>query len=824
MQEQLKGAIERITYYNEDNGYSVIKILPEKRYPRAQARDGTVAVVGFMPQLNEGESAEFIGEWVTDPKYGRQFRAQQAIPVPPNTTEGIINYLSSGIVRGIGPRTAEKIVKHLGADTVAILDAEPERIYDVPRLKKQLAKNLIEVWPKKRSERNILIYLQGLGISARIAQRIVNEYGAHTRQIIENNPYQLAQDVFLIGFRKADQIARQMGLQPDDPHRLRAGLHYALNEMAREGHTYAPRDELLDKAAELLGVDDLSALAIALQGQVMAAKLVEDELQNGGASSPVRLGQLLQDNQQTVKAIYLPRFFRAETGTNTMLRNIVGSPSPIIRWQEQQKRNREIQIHKRREQQQKEEELRLRREALESKRQFEEAGQWKPKLEHDKPKNEERKPKRDIDDSTKNLWREEIILSIEEFLFKLQKRHQVELSSQQQHAVRAALTSKVSVLTGGPGTGKTTTLRMITTTLNELKDGGFGYRLASPTGRAAKRLGEATGEGASTIHRLLGFSPDEGGFEHDESNPLPTDMVVIDEASMLDLQLFHSLLRALQPTTHLMLVGDVDQLPSVGAGNVLRDVIDSGIAHVTRLDQIFRQDDASHIVSNAHRINQGQHPITDNQSSDFFFFNISEPEAVADMMVDIVKRRAPERWDLDPVRDIQVIAPMYRGAAGVHNLNSRLQKELNGDFRQAEVKLGNRLFRVGDKVMQTRNNYDKEVFNGDIGFIDSINDDDNSLEVVIDGSYVVYDYSEMDDLMHAYCISTHRSQGSEYPAVVMPILTQHYMMLQRNLLYTAITRAKQLVILVGTRQAVHIAVKNNKVAERHSGLLHRLRI
>ena len=732
MDEQLKGAIERITYYNEDSGYSVVKILPEKRYPRAQARDGTVAVVGFMPPLNEGESAEFTGEWVTDPKYGRQFRAQQAIPVPPNTAQGIINYLSSGIVKGIGPRTAEKIVNHLGNDTVAILDSEPERIYDVPRLKRRLAKSLIEVWHKRRGERNVLIYLQGIGISAKIAQRIVNEYGAHTQQIIQNNPYQLAQDVFLIGFRKADQIARRLGLLPDDPHRLRAGLHFALNELAREGHTYAPRDELLEKAAELLGVDDLSALADALQGQLMASKLVEDKLRDHARNGEIA-------------AVYLPRYFRAETAAGQMLHSITKAKSPIIG-------------------------------------------------DH-----------RDTD------WAR--------YLAKLSERNDVSLSAQQFNAARAALTSKVSILTGGPGTGKTTTLQML---INALKAGDYRFTLASPTGRAAKRLAEASGEKASTIHRLLGFSADEGGFEHDESNPLPTDMVVIDEASMLDLQLFHSLLKALQPTTHLLLVGDVDQLPSVGAGNVLRDVIDSGVAQVTRLDQIFRQDDQSHIVSNAHRINQGLHPVTDNQSSDFFFFNVNDPEAVADMMVDIVKRRVPERWRLDPVRDIQVIAPMYRGAAGVNNLNSRLQSELNGDFRQAEIKLGSRLFRVGDKVMQTRNNYDKDVFNGDIGFIDSINDDDNSIEVVIDSSYIVYDYSEMDDLMHAYCISTHRSQGSEYPAVVMPILTQHYMMLQRNLLYTAITRAKRLVILVGTRQAVHIAVNNNKVAERHSGLLHRL--
>ena len=733
MLEQLKGAIERITYYSEDSGYSVVKILPEKRYPRAQARDGTVAVVGFMPELNEGESAEFTGEWVTDPKYGRQFRAQQAIPVPPNTAQGIINYLSSGIVKGIGPRTAEKIVNHLGNDTVAILDAEPERIYDVPSLKQSLARNLITVWPKKRGERNVLIYLQGIGISAKIAQRILNEYGAHTQQIIQNNPYQLAQDVFLIGFRKADQIARRMGLLPDDPHRLRAGLHYALNELAREGHTYAPRDELLEKAAELLGVDDVAALTIALQGQVMASKLVEDKLRDHA-------------QKKAIQAVYLPRYFHAETAAGRLLQSIARGKSPIIR------------------------------------------------------------------DHRETDWAQ--------YLSKLSERNKASLSPQQLNAARAALTSKVSVLTGGPGTGKTTTLQLL---INALKEGDSRFHLASPTGRAAKRLAEASGENASTIHRLLGFSADEGGFEHDEANPLPTDMLVIDEASMLDLQLFYSLLRALQPTTHLMLVGDVDQLPSVGVGNVLRDVIDSGVAQVTRLDQIFRQDDASQIVSNAHRINRGLHPVTDNQSSDFFFFNVSDPEAVADMMVDIVKRRVPERWDLDPVRDIQVIAPMYRGAAGVNNLNSRLQRELNGDFRVAEVKLGARLFRVGDKVMQTRNNYDKDVFNGDIGFIDSINDDDNSLEVVIDGGYIVYDYSEMDDLMHAYCISTHRSQGSEYPAVVMPILTQHYLMLQRNLLYTAITRAKELVILVGTRQALHIAVNNNKVAERHSGLLQRLR-
>lgn len=734
MDEQLQGAIERITYYNDENGYSVLKIKPEKRIPRAQARDGTVTVVGIMPELIEGESAQFVGEWINDPRYGLQFKAQQAIPVAPSTEKGIVSYLSSGIVRGIGPRTAEKIYDHFGEDTISILDTEPDRIHDVPGLKPSLAKDLIQAWQNNRVMRNVMIYLQGLGISAKMAQRIYGEYGSQTLQIIENNPYQLADDVFLVGFRKADQIAREgMSVPLDSKYRLRAGLHYALNELSREGHTFSPREELLTKASELLSVDDMAALNIALKGQLTAGKLAEDLI-------------YVDDQDEPISAIYLPKFFRAETAVAKKMRFMADSFSAII------------------------------------------------------------------NDHRETDWHD--------FLSELTEQNNVQLSHQQQSAVTAALTSKVSVLTGGPGTGKTTTLQMV---INALHAGDYTFSLASPTGRAAKRLGEATDEQASTIHRLLGYSAEHGGFEYDDDNPLPVDMVVIDEASMLDLQLFNHLLKALQPTTHLMLVGDIDQLPSVGAGNVLRDVIGSGIAYVTRLDQIFRQDDTSHIVSNAHRINLGQHPYTDNESSDFFFFNVGDPAGVAEMVVDIVKTRIPDRWGFDPIRDIQVIAPMYRGLAGVENLNMSLQQELNSDFRLAEVKLHGRTFRVGDKVMQTRNNYDKDVFNGDIGYIDSIDKDDNRMEVVIDDYYVDYDFSETEDLMHAYCISTHRSQGSEYPVVVMPVVSQHYMMLQRNLLYTAITRAKQLVVLVGTRKAMHIAVNNNKVAERHSGLMQRLK-
>ena len=732
MAERLQGAVERITYHSEDSGYSVLRVKPEKRYPRAMARDGTVTVVGVMPMLNEGESAEFTGEWVDDKVYGIQFRAAQTLPAPPQTAKGIVSYLSSGIVKGIGPRTAEKIVNHFGGSTVDILDNDPRRIYEVKGLKTKLADNLIDAWGKSRAERRVLIYLQGFGISANIARRIYNEYGPTTKQVIDLNPYQLAQDVFLVGFRKADQIARSMGVGADDKNRLRAGLHHALNTLAKDGHTFAPRDELIDTAADLLGVDDKTALSVALQGQLAGQHLIEDKLHDPDLVTPV-------------EAIYLRRFHRAESAVAEKLATLAQSKSAIIK------------AHR------------------------------------------------------KTDWRK--------FLDDISARGAVRLSDEQQRGVREALTCKLCVLTGGPGTGKTTTLQML---IDALLEGEFAFSLASPTGRAAKRLSEATHQKASTIHRLLEYSAEISGFERDEDNPLPVDMVVIDEASMLDLHLFNSLLKAMKSTAHLLLVGDVDQLPSVGAGNVLRDVIASGIASVTRLSQIFRQDDSSHIVSNAHLINEGRQPYTHNQSSDFFFFNIAEPEAAADMIVDIVKTRMPKRWQLDPVRDIQVIAPMYRGFIGVNNLNSRLQSELNSDPRLASVRLGGRVFRVGDKVMQTRNNYEKDVFNGDIGYIDSIDDDDNSLCVALDGALVDYDYSEADDLLHAYCISTHRSQGSEYPAVVMPVLTQHYVMLQRNLIYTAITRARKLVVLVGTRYALQLAVENNKVAERHSGLRLRL--
>lgn len=729
--ETLSGTIERITFYNEENGYTVLRMMPDSKQPGATARDGTVTVVGAMPELAPGEAVEFTGIWFNDPKWGMQFKAETVQPLAPTSLVGIVNYLSSGLVRGIGPRTAERIVDHFGLETLAILDASPQRIHEVPGLKTNLADELIKAWAENQSARQAMVFLQGYGVSSRMAVRIHNEYGHETIRKVQEDPYRLADEVFGIGFIKADVIAQKIGVPADSPLRLRAGLHYALNQLAMEGHTYAPRDMLIAKAVELLRVDNPTLI-----DQVLERALAAEELFSEPFHEPAGM---------PIQAIYLPIFYYSERGAASRLRDIVNMPSTM-------------------------------------------AKVWK-----------------------NTDW--------DEFLPELAKQNNVALTEQQQGAVKAALTSKVSVLTGGPGTGKTTTLQMV---INALLAEKRTFRLASPTGRAAKRLSEATGQPASTIHRMLGFAPD-GGFDYDEDNPLEMDMVIVDEASMIDMALFYNLLKAIPPEAHLMLVGDVDQLPSVGAGNVLNDVIESGLGYVTRLETIFRQSEDSLIVMNAHRVNHGEMPIVHAKSKDFFFFRQEDPEQAAELVVDIVCNRLPEKFGVDPVEDVQVIAPMYRGPFGVNALNEALQMALNGSSRKIEKKLAGRLFRAGDKVMQIKNNYDKEVFNGDIGRIHGIDIEESTLEVVMDGRFIDYSFTEAEELTHAYCISTHRSQGGEYPVVVLPLHTQHYMMLQRNLLYTAITRARQTVVIVGMQKAIHMAVSNNKVSERYSGLLDRLK-
>ena len=728
--DTLSGTVERVTFYNPENGYSVIKILPEGQVQlSATASDGTVTVVGSMPELNPGESVEFAGDWTENPRYGMQFRAEQVTPIIPTSDQGLTQYLSSGIVRGIGPRTAERIVQHFGADTLHVLNHEPDRLYEI--IKPNLARDLAAAWLDNQTSRQVMIFLQGFGVTSKMARRIFDQFGGATVEVVQNDPYVLADEVFGIGFMKADQIALNMGLPVDSPQRMRAGLSYALNQMSSEGHVFVPRPELLEKTVELLRIEHSELLETVLSQQLLANDLISD--------------RTVTDSDEP--AIYLPLYYYAETDAAKHLRRIANTPSTLT--------DKADQIN------------------------------W--------------------DRFLKDL---------------LGSGDDVHLTDQQQGAVKAAFAHKVSVLTGGPGTGKTTTLKLVINALDSLD---YRFALCSPTGRAARRLAEATGQEASTIHRLLGFSPGEG-FDHSEDSPLEIDALVVDESSMVDLLLFYNLLRALKPETHVLLVGDVDQLPSVGAGNVLRDVIDSGVAHVTRLEAIFRQSEDSYIVMNAHRINMGEMPLTDNQSNDFYFFGEEEPTRAAELVVDVVQNRLPGKFGVDPIQDVQVVAPMYRGPVGVDNLNMSLQQALNGDsLRNAQKQVGERVFRVGDKVMQTRNNYEKDVFNGDIGFVRAIDEVGGGFEITINGIIQYYEWVETEDLMHAYCISTHRSQGSEYPVVVMPLLTQHYMMLQRNLLYTAITRAKQMVVLVGTRKAVAMAVNNNKVAERFSGLVHRLR-
>lgn len=727
-----KGTVEHVTYYNDESGYAVINVLPDSRKVSGRTDDGVVTVVGVMPELRAGEYAEFTGQWVDDRRYGLQVRLSMVRPIAPSSRAGIIRYLSSGIVRGIGEVRARRIVDHFGEDTLEILNKNPDRLNEVRGINDRLAADLAAAWVANVQNRQAMIYLQGLGMTARLATKIYKALGFDVIERVKENPYALIDAVFGIGFIKADQIARNMGIPPDSPQRLRAGLSYTLQQMTRDGHVFMPRQQLIEKATEILGYGgEPKILDALLSGAVLAGALVIEKLTFNG---------------ERIEAVYLPDYHSAEVGAVAHLQAIAETPSIIT------------------------------------------------------------------EESAKIDW--------DAYMRRLAGTVQTQLSEQQQSVVKAFFTGKIAVLTGGPGTGKTTTVQML---LNALDDYGYSYMLASPTGRAAKRLSETTGRDAQTIHRCLEFNPQYGGFMRDEEFPLEIDAMIVDEASMIDLKLFHSLLRGLHPQAHLLLVGDVDQLPSVGAGNVLRDVIASGAAHVTSLQTIFRQETDSQIISNAHRINNGEMPITDNSGRDFFFFGEADPFRAAELLVDVVANRIPKRFGMDAVRDVQVIAPMYRGGAGIDKLNVALRDVLNPeDRRVGQVKVFGRVLRVGDKLMQTRNNYAKGVFNGDIGYLTAIDDGAEVVKIRMGDDEIEYDYLDCDDLIHAYCISIHRSQGSEYPVVVMPLLTQHYMMLQRNLLYTAITRARQMVVLVGNRDAVRMAVKNNKVAERYSGLLARL--
>jgi len=736
MLEQLEGSVERVTYYNEEDGYTVLRLA-------VAGQVDPVTVVGHLPEVQPGERLRLEGVWATHPQYGRQFRAERCEQLLPATAEGIRRYLGSGLIRGVGPVTAARIVDRFGADTLRVLEEEPERLREVPGVGPKRAAAIARAWEEQKAIRQVMLFLQSHGVTTGLAVKIYKTYGDQALQVVQEDPYRLARDIWGVGFKTADKIARDLGLPPDAPSRIQAGVAYALGQMADAGHVYVPDEDLVAEAARLLEVEPAlvrPAIEALDADEVVRRERLAYSLPGGGRG---RVGEAPGVREE--QAVYLTPFYIGEVGVAGRLRALVESPATRL-------------------------------------------GRF-----------------RSVD------W--------DALLAQVTRGAEIDLSPEQREAVRAALTHKVTVLTGGPGTGKTVTVRTVIAALEAL---GGRYALCAPTGRAAKRLSEATGRPARTVHRLLEYSPQEG-FRRNEKNPLAVDLLIVDEASMLDLLLTHHLLKAVDRATHLLLVGDVDQLPSVGAGDVLRDVISSGRAKVIRLTRIFRQAAQSGIVVNAHRVNRGQMPVL-NRYGDFYFFSKEAPDEAADLVVDIVVNRIPRKFGLDPVDEVQVLAPMYRGPCGVSNLNDRLQEALNPPGpNRPERRLGGRTFRVGDKVMQVRNNYDKEVYNGDIGRVVAIDGVDQTLTVRIDGRPVVYEWSEADELVHAFAISVHKSQGSEYPAVVVPVLTQHYMMLQRNLLYTAITRARRLVVLVGTRRAIGIAVRSDKVRQRYSGLGVRLR-
>ncbi|TMM29279.1 MAG: ATP-dependent RecD-like DNA helicase [Actinobacteria bacterium] len=725
----LDAVLERITYANEETGYTIAKVATD--------RSGTdlLTVVGSLLGVQPGESLRLVGRWGSHPRYGRQFEVHSFTTVLPATVQGIERYLGSGLIKGIGPRMAARIVGHFGPDTLRVIEEEPGRLVEVPGLGPKRTAMIGAAWEEQKAIKEVMVFLQGVGVSTSLAVRIYKKYGDGSISVVRNEPYRLAADVWGIGFKTADTIAQAVGIPHDSPQRVQAGIQYTLSEAAEGGHCYLPEPNLVADAAQILGVS-ADLVCTCLDELAAAEGVVREAVPNPSTDGG------------TIPAVYLVPFHRAESAlAGSLLRLLNTSVDRLPAF----------------------------------------AG---------------------VDWAKALAW--------------LKSRTGAELPGEQEQAVRLALTSKVAVLTGGPGCGKSFTVKSVITLAAAKK---AKIVLAAPTGRAAKRLTELTGHPAATVHRLLQLRPG-GDPTFDRDNPIDADLLVIDESSMLDLILANKLVKAVPPGAHLLLVGDVDQLPSVGAGEVLRDVLTAQTVPRVRLTKIFRQAAQSGVVVNAHRINAGQPPAF-GEHPDFFLFPADEPEATADVVVDLVARRIPGRFGIGP-RDIQVLTPMHRGPAGAGNLNIVLQQAL-APYRDGtpERRQGARVFRTGDKVIQIRNNYDKGaagVFNGTVGTVTGLSTVDRQLTVRTDEDEDIdYDFDELDELQHAYAITVHRSQGSEYPAVVIPITMSSYTMLQRNLLYTAVTRAKRLVVLAGSRKALAIAVRTAGTGRRHTALTHRLR-
>ena len=734
----LEGVLERITYANEDTGYTIARVATELTGP------DLLTVVGALLGAQVGESLRLTGRWGSHPKYGKQFQVDSYTTVLPATIQGIRRYLGSGLIKGIGPMMAERMVAHFGTDILSIIEQQPGRLIEVHGLGPKRTKRIADAWEEQKAIKEVMVFLSGVGVSTSLAVRIYKRYGEDSIAVVRSEPYRLASEVWGIGFRTADTIAQTVGIPHESPQRIKAGLQYTLSQAADNGHCYLPEPEVIREAAKILEVDrELIDPCLA--------ELVADEgvVHEGVPDSRDPTGG-------TVAAVYLVPFHRAERSLAGALLNLLNS-------------------------------------------------------------NQERLPAFAQVDWHKALgW--------------LRTQTGQDLAAGQLEAVELALTSKVAVLTGGPGCGKSFTIRSIVKLATAKQ---ATVVLVAPTGRAAKRLAELTGHEACTVHRLLELQPG-GEAKYDRDNPLDADLVVIDEASMMDVILANKLIKAIPEGTHLLLVGDVDQLPSVGAGEVLRDLLAADTIPRVRLTQIFRQAQQSGIVVNAHRINHGQPPQLTG-FSDFYWFacepsedsGLHPAEETANLVGNIVAHRIPAKFGLDPVRDIQVLTPMHRGPAGAGNLNALLQEALLPERDGTpEKRYGGRVFRVGDKVTQLRNNYNKGkagIFNGTIGVVTSLSLQEQTLTVLTDeDEQVDYDFAELDELAHAYAVTIHRSQGSEYPAVVIPLTTSSWMMLQRNLLYTGVTRAKQLIVLVGSRRALAQAVRTPGAGRRHTALTHRL--
>lgn len=731
---RLEGVLERITYANEETGYTV------GRVDTGRGAGDLLTVVGSLLGAQAGESLRMEGRWGSHPQYGKQFTVENYTTVLPATIQGIRRYLGSGLVKGIGPVFADRITQHFGLDTLDIIEQEPKRLIEVPGLGPKRTKKIADAWEEQKAIKEVMVFLQSVGVSTSIAVRIFKKFGDASISVVKNQPYRLASDVWGIGFLTADRIAQSVGIPHDSPERVKAGLQYALSQSTDQGHCFLPEQRLIADAVKLLQVD--TGLVI----ECLAELALPDE--DSGEPGVVRETVPGEDGEP-VTAIYLVPFHRAELALSAQL-------------------------------------LRLLRTKDDRMPAFQDVA-WDKAL----------------------AW--------------LADRTGAQLAPEQEEAVKLALSKKVAVLTGGPGCGKSFTVRSVVELARAKR---AKVVLAAPTGRAAKRLAELTGAEASTVHRLLELKPG-GDAAYDKERPLDADLVVVDEASMLDLLLANKLVKAVPPGAHLLFVGDVDQLPSVGAGEVLRDMLVEGSpVPAVRLTRIFRQAQESGVVTNAHRINSGQQPLTSGLK-DFFLFVEDDTEEAGRLTVDVAARRIPAKFGLDPRRDVQVLAPMHRGPAGAGNLNGLLQQAITpGRPELPEKRFGGRVFRVGDKVTQIRNNYEKGangVFNGTVGVVTSLDAEEQKLTVRTDeDEEVPYDFDELDELAHAYAVTIHRSQGSEYPCVVIPVTTGAWMMLQRNLLYTAVTRAKKLVVLVGSRRAIGQAVRTISAGRRCTALNFRL--